>query len=287
MMEESARSSGSVPVHAIVVADRFRRELGDLSDLRASMGELGLLSPLVVTPDLTLVAGQRRLEVARQLGWAYVDVRVVADLGSASELLRAERDENTCRKPMTGSELYALGKALEALEGPKSADRQRAALKRGVGSPLASTDANGQRSREAVGAGIGVSSAQWQRLKHIGDRAAQGDPEAQEVMSDIDRGDETIRGGYGRLPKPTPDRPSKPAPDLGNVGSLRTIPRKKNDAGKKLRQLAAKVKDLGQLCSMIELDGLTKEEADGIAADLAEGLSALASLKNQLRKVNP
>jgi hypothetical protein len=179
---------------------------------------------------------------------------------------------------------------LEALERPKAKAQQGRLRPSGVTSTSTDVELGNRhrnRTAHAVGEGIGVSSAQWQRLKHIGDRAAQGDPEAQEAMSDIDRGDETIRGGYVRLPKLTPDRPSKPAPDLGNVGSLRTIPRKKNDAGKKLRQLAAKVKDLGQLCSMIELDGLTKEEADGIAADLAEGLSALASLKNQLRKVNP
>lgn len=280
---------GKVAVDSVKVQDRYRVDLGSLDDLCESIRAVGLLHPIVVTRDLRLVAGQRRLEAVRLLGWSEVPATFVSGLGEASALLVSERDENTCRKPMTASELYALGKALEDLERPKAADRQRAALKQGDEFPSGSTEPNGPNhgnpTARAVGDGIGVSQAQWKRLKHIGDRASRGDQEAKEVMRDIERGAATIRSGYDRLPRPKKANPSRPEPEMGNVGDKRSIPRKKG-AAKQLRQLAGKVRDLGQLVSMIDLDGLTKEEADSIAADLSEGLTALSTLKNKLRKVS-
>lgn len=281
---------GRVAVDSVRVQDRYRVDLGSLDDLCESIRAVGLLHPIVVTRDLRLVAGQRRLEAVRLLGWSEVPATFVSGLGEASALLVSERDENTCRKPMTSSELYALGKALEALERPKAADRQRAALKQGDEFPSGSTEPNGPNhgnpTAKAVGDGIGVSQAQWKRLKHIGDRAVAGDGQAAETLAKIDQGKETIRGGYDRLPRPERTNPSRPPANLGNIGDKRSVPRRKGPQ-KQLRQLASKVRDLGNLVRMIDLDGLTKEEADSIAADLSEGLSALTTLRNQLRKVNP
>jgi WhiB family redox-sensing transcriptional regulator len=44
------------------------------------------------------------------------------------------------------------------------------------------------RTREAVAPAIGMSQAQWGRLKHIGDKAADGDEAAVEVLDEIDAG---------------------------------------------------------------------------------------------------
>ena len=273
---------GRVAVDSVRVQDRYRGDLGSLDDLCESIRAVGLLHPIVVTRDLRLVAGQRRLEAVRLLGWSEVPATFVSGLGEASALLVAERDENTCRKPMTASELYALGKALEELERPKARERQ-AHGETAPGKRLGSDDpkrSTGGRTYEVVAPAVDMSPAQWKRLKHIGDRAKEGDPVANKTMEDIDKGNQTVAGGYDKLRSGGPDR------DLGNIGDKRSIPRKKQ-GGKQLRQLASKIKDLGNLVKMIDLDGLTKEEADSIAADLSEGLAALNSLRNQLRKVNP
>jgi ParB-like chromosome segregation protein Spo0J len=133
---------------------------------------VGLLQPVVVNPEGRLIAGQRRLQACKLLGWIEVDVHVVTGLDDARALLAAERDENTCRKDMTASELYALGKALEELERPKAAERQ------GARTDLYPTSGSGEpkveRTREAVGEGMGISGGQWQRLRHVGDLAEQG-----------------------------------------------------------------------------------------------------------------
>ncbi len=60
----------------ITVGWRHRQELGDIDDLAASLTEVGLLHPVVVTPEGTLIAGARRLAAAKLLGWtaAVVDL---------------------------------------------------------------------------------------------------------------------------------------------------------------------------------------------------------------------
>jgi ParB family chromosome partitioning protein len=50
--------------------------MGDIAALAASMKVLGLLHPIVVTPDGLLVCGERRLRAARLLGWKTIPVTV-------------------------------------------------------------------------------------------------------------------------------------------------------------------------------------------------------------------
>ena len=113
-----------LPLDAIKITGRHRKDMGDLESLAASIREVGLLHPPAVTPDNTLVAGHRRIEAARLLGWTEIPVTVVADLNDAHTLLTAERDENTCREDMKPSEKVALGEELAAMERPAARERQ-------------------------------------------------------------------------------------------------------------------------------------------------------------------
>lgn len=112
-----------VPIDDIVVGRRYRRDLGDIDALAASIKAVGLLHPPVVVPDrqaYRLVAGERRLAALRQLGWAEVPVNVSNDITDTKGLLSAERDENTCRKDFAPSEAVALAKRIEELARPRA-----------------------------------------------------------------------------------------------------------------------------------------------------------------------
>src|SRR6266705_803613 len=80
-------------IDQIQVGFRYRRELGDVRALADSIAEVGLLHPIVVTPEGRLIAGQRRLEACRLLAWAEVPVTIV-DLYQAA---RGEAHENFIR----------------------------------------------------------------------------------------------------------------------------------------------------------------------------------------------
>jgi ParB family chromosome partitioning protein len=68
-----------IPLEQIVVDEehRIRKEAGDLTSLVASIRQVGLLNPIVVTEDYRLVAGFRRLSACRKLGWAEIEANVV------------------------------------------------------------------------------------------------------------------------------------------------------------------------------------------------------------------
>lgn len=72
-------------IEDIRVGERHRKELGDVGALAASIKDIGLLHPIVVTPDGRLIAGERRIEACKRLGWLEIPVRVI-DLSGKGEL---------------------------------------------------------------------------------------------------------------------------------------------------------------------------------------------------------
>jgi ParB/RepB/Spo0J family partition protein len=48
----------------------------DVGDLVNSIGEVGLLQPIVVTPSNTIISGHRRFKSIQSLGWTEVEVEV-------------------------------------------------------------------------------------------------------------------------------------------------------------------------------------------------------------------
>ncbi|MGZ4617203.1 MAG: ParB N-terminal domain-containing protein, partial [Frankiaceae bacterium] len=106
----------SVRIAEIVVGERARKDYGDLTGLMESIREVGLLQPIGLAPGNRLLFGGRRLEACRRLGWESIPVTRPETRDDALSLLKAERDENTCRKDMTPEELVDLGLRLEELE---------------------------------------------------------------------------------------------------------------------------------------------------------------------------
>ena len=77
-------------------------------ELAKSISEVGLLHPIVVNAENVLVAGERRLQACKSLGWTWVPVTVV-DLG---KIVRGELAENTQRKDFQPSEIEAIRRAM-------------------------------------------------------------------------------------------------------------------------------------------------------------------------------
>ena len=71
--------SDTRPLDTIIVGERFRKDMGDVDALASSIAALGLLQPIVISPDGRLLAGERRLRACRQLGWTTVPVSIVED----------------------------------------------------------------------------------------------------------------------------------------------------------------------------------------------------------------
>jgi ParB family chromosome partitioning protein len=68
--------AGLVPIANIKVGERIRKDIGDIDGLAESIADIGLLNPITIAPDGTLLAGERRLEACKKLGWDKVPVTV-------------------------------------------------------------------------------------------------------------------------------------------------------------------------------------------------------------------
>jgi ParB family chromosome partitioning protein len=111
---------------SIVVGQRHRRDLGDLSPLMDSLKRVGLLQPVTITPDGHLICGYRRLEAAKRLGWRTLRVWVRSGLSDHLTRLLAERDENTTHKPLAADEAAKLYAELRELITEDAARRKQA-----------------------------------------------------------------------------------------------------------------------------------------------------------------
>ena len=101
----------------IKIKKRVRKDLGDLEMLKDSLKRFGLMNPITINSQNELVAGHRRLEAAKALGWISIDA-VQVDTKDKLLLLELELEENVQRKPFTDDELYDGYEALEKLRNP-------------------------------------------------------------------------------------------------------------------------------------------------------------------------
>lgn len=101
----------------IIIRTRVRKNLGDLASLMDSLRRHGLLNPVVVNSRNELIAGHRRMESAKRLGWSVIEVRVI-DGQDKADLVEMEIEENTQRKNLTTDELAEAYLRLDRLRHP-------------------------------------------------------------------------------------------------------------------------------------------------------------------------
>lgn len=77
-----------------------------IEELSKSISEIGLLNPITVEQDYTLIAGLHRLEAVKLLGWTDVECTVTSLAGLQAEL--AELDENFVRSDLSAVEFGEL-----------------------------------------------------------------------------------------------------------------------------------------------------------------------------------
>lgn len=168
-----------VAVDDVRIPDVRDREPGHVQDLADSIAAIGLLHPPVVAPDMTLVAGGRRLAAVRALGWDRIPVRVVDSLADAATALRAEIDENTCRLDLTPPEAArARARRAEALKPLAKANSAGNATKRGGNLPPRSEPVG--KVRDVAAQGSGYSGRTLDKVDVV--LAAAEDPEAPESV---------------------------------------------------------------------------------------------------------
>lgn len=95
------------PVANVILKHRIRKDLGDIASLADSIKQVGLLHPILIMRDGTLIVGERRLRAAQMLEHATILARVIGtDQPAACEL-----HENSARKNFTPEESVEASEA--------------------------------------------------------------------------------------------------------------------------------------------------------------------------------
>jgi ParB family chromosome partitioning protein len=106
-----------INISEIKVKKRVRKDLGDINSLKDSLKRYGLLNPITIDSKNRLIAGERRLEAAKALGWTNINAVIVNNLTPLTQL-ELELEENNQRKEFTDQELLEGFKRLEKLRNP-------------------------------------------------------------------------------------------------------------------------------------------------------------------------
>ena len=161
--------------------------LSNIDDLVQSIGDVGLLSPLVIDKKNQVISGNRRLSAIRELGWKEVDVEVAdipeEDVVSILIAFNKQRIKST-REIL--NEYFALEKIHRKGQGRRTDLETSGTFDPKLG--------KGETTRDIVSKMIGLSSSQMKRLLFIDNNDAS-------FIEHIDDGTLTTNQAYWALRK--------------------------------------------------------------------------------------
>lgn len=271
-LQDQSHETATMAVDAVAIGERVRKDMGDLAGLAESIKAHGLLHPVVVTAEGLLIAGHRRLEAVKLLGWESVPVTVL----EVADLLSAERDENAARKDFTPTEAVAIGRLIEERERPAAQKRKLEGSARGGSraGPVEKTEPG--CVREIAARAVGMGASKYDKAKAVV-AAAEADPDR---FGDLpERMDETgnVSGAHREMQR-RESAPETKKPRHAIHG--RTPYRKPN------REIERALIALDGICDL--LDTIPSEEVDASkASEWSASLKALASRLNRFaRRIN-
>ncbi len=202
----------------IKVGERMRKDIGDLEPLINSIKTVGLLHPVVVAPDGTLIAGYRRFEAFKKMGLEEIPATVL----DVKDILRAEYDENVVRKDFTIEERVEISEKLWGKVAEEARKRQEATQakpgervgeRKDIGCAKFAPPTNTGKTRDIIAKYFGESGFQLEKEKKIV-KAAKTEPERfGNLLEKIDRGEVSVDYAYQMINRAQKAKEPPPLPD--------------------------------------------------------------------------
>jgi len=158
-------------------------------DFIQSIADFGILTPLLILPDGTILSGHRRWRAARELGLAAVPVEI-SELTDPLDIEQAIIESNRQREK-TFSQKMREAEAIERIERERA--RQRQGTRTDLVDIVQSFARCSGKTRDKVAEQINIGSGeQYRKAKKVWEAAQAGDTVAQEMIESLDTGDTTI-----------------------------------------------------------------------------------------------
>ena len=176
----------------------------NVEELARSIAAVGLMNPVTVTQDNTLIAGLHRLEAAKLLGWTEIECTVSDADGLQAEL--AEIDENFVRAGLSHRELGDLllrrKELYEAIHPETRQGQRNGQTSKNENFSLLETKSFSQDTAEK----LGVSKRTVEQLVQT---ARDLTPEAKKTIRDA--GDKITKGDALKISRLPPDQQAEAA----------------------------------------------------------------------------
>lgn len=163
------------------------------ADFLESIKTLGVIEPLLVRTDGTIISGHRRWLAAKKAGLATVPTRT-GDFADELEEIEMLISSNKQREK-SKTQIFREGEELQRIEKERADRRMRLGKKP---NPTQSFGEGGETD-EHVAKALGMSSEQWRKIKTIFAKAQQGDESAQELVKALDAGTVSVHKAYKAL----------------------------------------------------------------------------------------
>lgn len=137
-----------------------QREHGSIEELKKSIKEVGLINPITINQTKKLLAGRRRFQAIKELGWKEIECRV---LNSKDQLFdfKVAIEENLKRKPLTELEVANSIKEYDELKRKIEGEKKpQDTLKKGSRMPQDSEREGWTQDKTAKDLGISRQATQ-------------------------------------------------------------------------------------------------------------------------------
>jgi ParB family chromosome partitioning protein len=183
-------------------------------DFIDSIKENGILEPLVIKRDGTIISGHRRWLTAKALNMGSVPVRVLEfenELDEREAIITFNK-----QREKTFSQKMAEAEELEAIE------RERARRRQAHGQTAPGKNASGNISvsdkgetRDKVAAAVGLGSGRtYETAKKVWEAAKKGDETAKKLVEELDSGKTTVHAAYKAVVKENEKQERKQAAEV-------------------------------------------------------------------------
>ena len=189
-----------IKLSEIKIGKRFRTKLGDISRLKESIEEVGLLHPIVVSEKKELIAGFRRIEAFKELGKDSIPIHVV----NLKDIAKGEIHENMVRKDFTVSEMVAIKRHIEPEMIKEAEERKKA------GKPSSKLDAG--RTDEKIAKYLGVGKDTLRKAEALVVASEKAPEKFKAILEKVDTGKQSVDKvfqevkGWEKLENATPTK---------------------------------------------------------------------------------
>ena len=188
-----------ISINQIKIGKRIRKNLRDIKELSESIKDIGLLQSIVVDEKNNLIAGQRRLEACKHIGWEKIPAKVIP----LDDIQKGQVHENLIREEFSFAEKCSI---IDAFESRMTEDAKHRMIDAHA-SPDKLSELSKGETRTKMARLLKVSEGTYDKIKKIKDSGNK------KWIERVDSGKTSIDYAFRMITKTEAEKEPIPLPE--------------------------------------------------------------------------